>query len=262
MLYTFGECHTYGFNFSRDKDRTWPVRLSKLINEPLTDYSFPGVSNWRTARIISSLNLTKADTVIIAWADADVFEFGVNPDTGYDSFNVSDRSYCITERKTNNISNLVEHTGNITTKRFYRSMSANLDCPETKNLNRLAYTTFYNKLWFKQMFKVMYMATKHILEQSGCKWVMFNSKYILPFEDTDNDYFNDIHYIKGKSIGDLLGVGTIVLDDNYNRVNMSDRSDMDMNPDFCESLLWTSDTHHKISEIIKLKLEELYGDNI
>ncbi len=225
MVYTFGDSYTWGWNFFIDsqlkEQRTqliWPNVIAQKLNQPLTDYSLPASSNWRIARKLQSLPLTKDDIVLIGWTSPTRFEFGLADD--YDIIpNHPDIHYRITD--------LNEDDNGIRTKRMSYHLMDSTTCNYAKNFMWSAYGPFNSELWYREMFKVIFTSCQQILEKAGCKWLMFDvwcdqcddtcftdvSNYIyrgthllnkvrnIPGRDTDKEYWSIEEHIK---IADML----------------------------------------------------------
>lgn len=225
MIYTFGDSYTWGWNFYIDasiddeeqKRLIWPSVLADKLNQPLTDFSLPASSNWRIARKLQSLNLTKDDIVLIGWTAPSRFEFGLADD--YDSIpSHPDIHYRITD--------MAEDDG-IRTKRMSYHLMDSTTCPYAKQFMWGAYGPFNSEAWYKEMFKVMFTSCQHTLDKSECKWLAFDvwcdqcdddvftdvPNYILrgtnllnasrgiPGKDTDKEYWTKEEHIK---VADLL----------------------------------------------------------
>lgn len=179
MLYTFGDSFTWGRNFIDISEEhrvkhIWPTRLAEKLNVEYTNLAVPASSNWRTARKLLNLKLSPTDIVIIGWSEFSRFEFGVNPSH--------------TSPKNNTIADITEVDGNIRTRKFNNLLTKNTSDSKVRDFNKLAYDEFYNEEWFQEMFKVMFHSCCHVLEQSGCKWLMFNTwakQYDKPSTDFD-----------------------------------------------------------------------------
>jgi hypothetical protein len=225
MVYTFGDSYIWGWNFFVDSklkekrtELTWPSVVSKKLNQPFIDYSCPASSNWRIARLIQTLPLTKHDVVLIGWTSPTRFEFGLADD--YDVIsNHSDIHYKITD--------LNEDDNGIRTKRMSYHLMDRTTCNYAKNFMWSAYGPFNSELWYREMFKVMFTSCQQVLEKSKCKWLAFDvwcdqcddtvftdvSNYILrgtnllnysrniPGKDTDKEYWSIEEHI---SIANLL----------------------------------------------------------
>lgn len=225
MIYTFGDSYTWGWNFFIDaelkhqrEELIWPAVLAKKLNQPLTDFSLPASSNWRIARKLQSLPLTKDDIVLIGWTSPTRFEFGLADD--YDTIpNHPDIHYRITDMN--------EDDDGIRTKRMSYHLMDSTTCPLSKQFMWGAYGPFNSELWYKEMFKVMFTSCENILNKSGCKWLSFdvwcdqcdddyladNSNYILrgtnllnasrniPGKETDKVYWSTEEHI---NVADLL----------------------------------------------------------
>lgn len=225
MIYTFGDSYTWGWNFYIDasiddeeqKRLIWPSVLADKLGQPLTDFSLPASSNWRIARKLQSLNLTKDDIVLIGWTAPTRFEFGLADD--YDSIpSHPDIHYRITD---------MNEDDGIKTKRMSYHLMDSTTCPYAKQFMWGAYGPFNSEAWYKEMFKVMFTSCQHTLDKSGCKWLAFDvwcdqcdddvftdvPNYILrgtnllnasrgiPGKDTDKEYWTKEEHIK---VADLL----------------------------------------------------------
>jgi hypothetical protein len=225
MIYTFGDSYTWGWNFYIDasiddeeqKRLIWPSVLADKLGQPLTDFSLPASSNWRIARKLQSLNLTKDDIVLIGWTAPTRFEFGLAHD--YDSIpSHPDIHYRITD---------MEEDDGIRTKRMSYHLMDSTTCQYAKQFMWSAYGPFNSEAWYKEMFKVMFTSCQNILDKSGCRWLAFDvwcdqcdddvftdvSNYILrgtnllnasrgiPGKDTDKEYWTKEEHIK---VADLL----------------------------------------------------------
>lgn len=172
MIYVFGDSYIWGWNFFIDHDLkdqrtnlTWPAILSQKLNKPLTDFSLPASSNWRIARKLQSLSLTKNDIVLIGWTAPSRFEFGLADD--YDIVpNHSDIHYRITDMN--------EEDNDIRTKRMSYHLMDSTTCQYAKQFMWSAYGPFNSEPWYKEMFKVMFNSCQNILDQSGCTWLAFD----------------------------------------------------------------------------------------
>ena len=225
MIYTFGDSYTWGWNFYIDasiddeeqKRLIWPSVLADKLGQPLTDFSLPASSNWRIARKLQSLNLTKDDIVLIGWTAPTRFEFGLADD--YDSIpSHPDIHYRITD---------MNEDDGIRTKRMSYHLMDSTTCQYAKQFMWGAYGPFNSEAWYKEMFKVMFTSCQNILDKSECKWLAFDvwcdqcgddvftdvSNYILrgtnllnasrgiPGKDTDKEYWTKEEHIK---VADLL----------------------------------------------------------
>ena len=226
MIYTFGDSYMWGWNFFIDadinedqrKELVWPAVLAKKLNQPLTDYSLPASSNWRTARKLQALPLTKDDIVLIGWTAPTRFEFGLADD--YDIIpNHPDINYRITD--------LNEDDNGVRTKRLSYHLMDRTTCHYAKNFMWSAYGPFNSEPWYKEMFKVMFTSCQNVLDKAGCKWLAFDvwcdqcddtdfidvSNYILrgtnllnasrniPGKETDKEYWSKEEHI---NVADLL----------------------------------------------------------
>jgi hypothetical protein len=225
MIYTFGDSYTWGWNFYIDasiddeeqKRLIWPSVLADKLGQPLTDFSLPASSNWRIARKLQSLNLTKDDIVLIGWTAPTRFEFGLAHD--YDSIpSHPDIHYRITD---------MDEDDGIKTKRMSYHLMDSTTCQYAKQFMWGAYGPFNSEAWYKEMFKVMFTSCQNILDKSRCRWLAFDvwcdqcdddvftdvPNYILrstnllnasrgiPGKDTDKEYWTKEEHIK---VADLL----------------------------------------------------------
>jgi hypothetical protein len=225
MIYTFGDSYTWGWNFYIDasiddeeqKRLIWPSVLADKLGQPLTDFSLPASSNWRIARKLQSLNLTKDDIVLIGWTAPTRFEFGLADD--YDSIpSHPDIHYRITD---------MNEDDGIRTKRMSYHLMDSTTCQYAKQFMWGAYGPFNSEAWYKEMFKVMFTSCQNILDKSECRWLAFDvwcdqcdddvftdvSNYILrgtnllnasrgiPGKDTNKEYWTKEEHIK---VADLL----------------------------------------------------------
>lgn len=186
MIYTFGDSYTWGWNFYIDasiddeeqKRLIWPSVLADKLGQPLTDFSLPASSNWRIARKLQSLNLTKDDIVLIGWTAPTRFEFGLADD--YDSIpSHHDIHYRITD---------MNEDDGIKTKRMSYHLMDSTTCPYAKQFMWGAYGPFNSEAWYKEMFKVMFTSCQNILDKSGCKWLAFD----VWCDQCDDDVFTDV----------------------------------------------------------------------
>jgi len=220
-LLAFGDSFTYGFNFDKARERlVWPYLLSSELKYSCENFSAPGASNWRTTRLLNSVDITETDIVVISWTDSSRFEFGVNKD------------YDPPEIKEGRIGDLIEDEGLYKTKRFFWQLSERTLDSNAKLFNDLAYGQFYNQYWFEEMFLIMLNACYQKLEKSGCKWLMFNA-WSVPISKKISapDQF-------------LFGVDQ----------NMTEIIRKNQNLDY-----WSKEEHQLISIMLKSKLNEIYG---
>jgi hypothetical protein len=172
MLYTFGDSMSFGWNLYKvysEEDRkalAWPGKLSKMLDVPLTDFSFPGASNWRAARILQSLPLTKDDVVVIQWSSFGRTEVGVNPNYQYNSTMHEDEKYKILDG--------TQEDFGVRTKNLCRTIIPHTTDEFTKKYMYHTFNTFWNEEWFLQMFKVMMSSSLYVLQKSECKFIIFD----------------------------------------------------------------------------------------
>lgn len=196
MLYTFGDSITYGadlvkLGFSDDErvKLTWPGILANMLDQPLTDLSFPAASSWRIARQVQNLNLTKDDYVFIQWTTPHRFEFGVNNEYDYDS------------AQTEKIFRMVDQVQNIDgarTKDMCHSIIYKTTDSVCKDMMKMAYSKMFNETWYHQMFRVMVQSTVYVLDKSECKYIMFDGW----MKNCDDRYFTDVpnYVLRGTTI--------------------------------------------------------------
>ena len=186
MIYTFGDSYTWGWNFYIDasindeeqKRLIWPSVLADKLGQTLTDFSLPASSNWRIARKLQSLNLTKDDIVLIGWTAPTRFEFGLADD--YDSIpSHPDIHYRITD---------MNEDDGIKTKRMSYHLMDSTTCPYAKQFMWGAYGPFNSEAWYKEMFKVMFTSCQNILDKSECRWLAFD----VWCDQCDDDVFTDV----------------------------------------------------------------------
>jgi hypothetical protein len=178
MLYTFGDSFTWGRNFIDISEEhrvkhIWPTRLAEKLNVEYVNLAVPASSNWRTARKLLNLKLSPEDIVIIGWSEFSRFEFGVNPS------HISP--------KNNTIADVTEIDGNVRTRKFNHLLTENTSDSKVSDFNKLAYNEFYNEQWFQEMFKVMFHSCCRVLEQSGCRWMMFNT-WAVQYDKTSTEF--------------------------------------------------------------------------
>lgn len=187
MVYTFGDSFMWGWNFFIDadigeeqrKELVWPAVLAKKLNQPLTDFSLPASSNWRIARKLQSLPLTKHDIVLIGWTAPTRFEFGLADD--YNSIpNHPDINYRITD--------LNEDDDGVRTKRLSYHLMDRTTCQYAKNFMWSAYGPFNSEAWYREMFKVMFTSCQNVLDKSGCKWLAFD----VWCDQCDDEQYKDV----------------------------------------------------------------------
>lgn len=234
MVYVFGDSYIWGWNFFTDaelKDKreelTWPSLLAKKLNQPLINFSLPASSNWRIARILQSLNLTKDDYVIIGWTSPTRFEFGLADDYDIEPSH-PDIHYRITDYN--------EDDGITRTKRMSYHLMDRTTCQYARNFMWHAYGPFNSEAWYREMFKVMFTSCQNILDKSECKWIAFDV-WCDQCEQTD---FNDVkNYIFRDT--NLL---------NYSRNIPGKETDKEY---------WSKEEHIHIAELL---MEELQNERI
>lgn len=227
MLYSFGDSITYGFNFLDFPNReaiVYTSFFSKKLRTPFKNLSLPGSSNWRTARIIQSLDLNKDDVVLIMWSCVTRMELGIN--TRYNLTPPHNDFYS----QAGDVIEVDKNNSNIITKRFYPQLSQCTSDAESKLLNNILYNKFYNEHWYEEMFKIMYCSVVHKLCKIGCKWIMFNG-WDVQCQKSDYE-FDDNYLFPKNTMSSFLGV---------------DRSKY-----------WNKEEHQKASLILYEKFNEIY----
>lgn len=206
MLYTFGDSITYGADLVKqgvsDEERrqiTWPGVLAEMLEQPLTDLSFPAASSWRIARQVQNLNLTKDDYVFIQWTTPHRFEFGVNQEYNYETTN-KEHIFRIVDQ--------IQVDGDVRTKDMCHSLIYHTTDTVCKNMMKTAYSKMFNEQWYHQMFRVMVQSTVYVLEKSQCRYIMFDGW----MKNCDDKYFQDVpnYVFRGTTISnycrDVAGV--------------------------------------------------------
>jgi hypothetical protein len=192
MIYVIGDSFSFGYNFFRDgvtdrKDIIYSTILSKKLNLECKNLSMPGGSNWRTARIIQSLPLTKNDFVIIAWSESMRFELG-NLETQILPNDVVIKTSDIEQLEDHHkvkmlgkdfpIKDFVEKNDKVLTRRLFPSMIDSLDQIKNHNFKNIAeklYLHYADFEWLENMFLLMFTSVLYNLNKSECKFIMFNS---------------------------------------------------------------------------------------
>jgi hypothetical protein len=225
MIYTFGDSYTWGWNFYIDasiddeeqKRLIWPSVLADKLGQPLTDFSLPASSNWRIARKLQSLKLTKDDIVLIGWTAPTRFEFGLAHD--YDSIpSHPDIHYRITD---------MDEDDGIRTKRMSYHLMDSTTCQYAKQFMWGAYGPFNSEAWYKEMFKVMFTSCQNILDKSECRWLAFD----VWCDQCDDDVFTDVpNYI-------LRGTNLL----NASRGILGKDTDKEY---------WTKEEHIKVADLL------------
>jgi len=216
MLITFGDSFTYGFNFEEAERNSviYPSLIGEILEQEVLNTAAPGGSNWRIARQLQSIKLSEEDTVIIAWSIPNRFEFGVSP------------KHSLTPIIEGRIGDLVEKSGELITKRFFEQLTDRTTDKEAKKLNEIIYNEFNNDAWFSEMFKVMYASCVHILEQSQCKWCMFNAWSV----QAPGNYHRNYLYSDNT-------MSSIIKADGY----------------------WNKEQHKQVASILLKELDKIYG---
>lgn len=225
MLYTFGDSVTWGrnlFDVSEDHrvKHIWPTRLAEKLNVEYINFAVPASSNWRTARKLLNLKLSPNDIVIIGWSEFSRFEFGVNPS------HISP--------KNNTIADITEIDDEIRTRKFNHLLSERTSDQKVKEFNKLAYNEFYNEQWFQEMFRVMFHSCCRVLEQSKCKWIVFNT-WAKQYDKISTEF--DIPQY-------FLGQKSTMTEYIRNTENIS---------------YWSEKEHESVADLLCNKLNTLYG---
>ena len=225
MLYTFGDSFTWARNFFDISEEhrvkhMWPTRLAEKLNVEYANLAVPASSNWRTARKLLSLDLSSNDIVVIGWSEFSRFEFGVN--TSH------------TSPRNNSIADITEIDGNIRTRKFNQLLSERTSDIKVKEFNKLAYNEFYNEQWFQEMFKLMFHSCCRVLEQSGCKWIVFNT-WATQYDKISTEFDIPQYFLGQKS--------TMT---EYIR-------------DTKEVSYWSEKEHEFVADLLYDKLNKLYG---
>jgi hypothetical protein len=179
-LYTFGDSFTYGYNFLPNEElrkrSIWPTKLANLLNYELVDLSIPGGSNWRIARLISSMDFELDCLVVIGFTTHKRFEFGVSQQHQIPEVFV--------ENGMPRIGDLVEEEGKLLTKRFFPQLDERSSDIDAKIFSAIAFSEFFNAEWFSRMQGVNFNSIRHRMQKH--KWMAFNA-WSKPFEP--NDYW-------------------------------------------------------------------------
>jgi hypothetical protein len=231
-LYTFGDSFTYGYNFLPDEElrkrSIWPTKLSTLLNYELVDLSIPGGSNWRIARLISSMNFEPDCLVVIAFSTHKRFEFGVNKQHNSPEIFIKNGLPLIGD--------LIETEGNLLTKRFFPQLSERTSDIDAKIFSAIAFSEFFNEEWFSKMQGVNFNSIQHNLQNK--KWMVFNA-WSKPFEK--NDYWVEQANIKNY----VLGVNNVMSE------ILSNTSD--------DSFFYLDkDQHTKLADILLKEYKNIY----
>lgn len=235
MLYTFGDSMTFGWNLYKEmseEDRqslAWPGVLSRMLDVPVKDFSFPGASNWKPARILQSLPLTEQDIVVIQWSAFDRIEIGVNETYEYNSTTPDDAKYKIVDS--------TQTEDGIKTKNLCRTLIPHTTDQTTKKFMFHVYNTFWSERWHREMFKVMLTSCCYRLEKAKCKYIMFDGW----MQHCDDDLFRDIpnYIIRGTTMNNITK--------NINGVVTNDLG------------YGGPDQNRIIAETVYKSLEEIYG---
>ena len=255
MIYVLGDSFSFGWNFFMDsrKDREQLVfghLLSKKLNMPYKNLSMPAGSNWRIARLVSMLDLTKDDVVVISWTAPDRYEVPSQPL----NFSPLDKVFDINNHKVEDFKlsmpgeffQFIERFNNQYTRRVYRGLiDAKYKTNNNifKNLYNTMYENFYCPKYYDQMFKVMYSSTLCYLQHSQCKFIMFNG------------WTNNC-----QKVTDIFNIKEYLFGSNHNMTSVIRNKKPTNPPEYYTPLLeyWTEKEHEQVAEIIYKKLKELY----
>lgn len=195
-LYTFGDSLTYGWNFvdnvseQHRKEMCWPHMLSTLMGVELKDYSFPGSSNWRTARLIQNLDLKSDDIVIVQLAGFDRMETGISPDYKYNSGITG--KYEIIDKP------IIEN--GILVKGMCKTFLAKTTDKIFKKYLYNAYSSMWNEKWHMEINKIMITSILSNLRYN--KFIIFDGWVKNCY---DNDFNETPQYIlRGTHLLDYL----------------------------------------------------------
>lgn len=214
-LYTFGDSCTYGYSFLPDEEKRkrsiWPTKLANALGYELVECSIPGSSNWRMARLISSMEFEPDALVIVAFSTHCRFEFGVSPNHEIPPIS-ADNGIPI-------IGDLVEIDGNLITKRFFARLDERTNDIDAKLFSVLAFSEFFNQEWFSRMQGVCFNAIQHALRKN--QWMAFNA-WTRPFEEGDywlsqadiKNYALGLRGVMSEQVSDVRGVDLPYWDDN------------------------------------------------
>lgn len=212
MIYVFGDSLTYGWNFLKSgkasirEQLVYPYLLGKKLNEVVLNLSVPGNNNWNIARNIQKYNFTENDYVVIAWTDIMRLELGCSANQllgKTDKLKIVESSNIIT------LENFIEDGDGLSfiekEKKFYvRRISARFlqspslwECQDKDfyNFVKQLYFNYISEEYMEEMFTVMFTSVLHKLQNSKCKFVMFNS--FSPVSKNNNELLNIPEYIAG-----------------------------------------------------------------
>lgn len=255
MIYVIGDSFTYGHNFIDMPDRVskiYSTHLGKLLDKDVKNLSVPGSSNWRIARVISALELSKEDVVVINWTDSMRLELGnsnkqlfttkgAKSPMIFDYENLGNANN--PSRVESNLNFLEKHNGV-----YYRRIAPSLFTIEDDEILdksflemcKLLYSSYMSEDWCEDMFLIMFQAVVYKLRTSKCKFVMFNS-WNNPYKKTNlmldiPEYMlgyqnNMCKYLRGQ---DVLPIKI---------------SNFEKNKDY-KDIYWTIDEHNKIADIL------------
>ena len=211
------------------KRSIWPTKLAALLGYELVECSIPGSSNWRMARLISSMQFEPDSLVVIGFSTHYRFEFGVSPEHELQPIFVDDGMP--------RIGDLVEIDGDLRTKRFFSSLDERTSDMDAKLFAVLAFSEFFNKPWFSKMQVVNFNAIQHALRTN--RWMAFNA-WTRPFEEEDS-------LIAGNGVRNYaLGANEIMSE------RVSDIRGRDLT-------YWSDEQHTKAAIILLEEYRRIYG---
>lgn len=219
MLYTFGDSMTHGWDLMREgysenerRSVTWPSLLARRLNQPLTDLSYPGASNWRIARQLQNFKLTKDDVVVIQWTNPLRFEFGVSDNYNYEQ-TLKDKDPH--HNPDYDQFDVIEDENGMRTKMMCYTLLHRTSEGPHRDFMKYAYREMRSDKWYEEMFRVMMSSCLYHLQKSGCKFIMFDGWT----KQCDECYFKDIpQYILRGTIAANYGrgeTGTQLKDKKY-----------------------------------------------
>ena len=247
MIYVLGDSYSFGYNFWMDnknrKELIYGHHLSKKLNVPLRNLAVPGGSNWRIARLLSTLSLNKDDVVIIGWSATERYEM---PVTKY-SLSPLDKVFDTYDQNffegpaPPNFSQWVEKTNNLYTRRIIHTTFNNqkkIMNENFKNLHQKLFKHHVSFQYFNEMFYILYKACLYQLKSSNAKFLMFNA---WSSDVDEKSEYNIKEYLFGP------------------KSNMTDviRSENSKSKTKTASY-WDENEHKQVAEILYTKLKEYY----
>lgn len=220
MIYVLGDSFTWGYNFIFDKINKVPVtrlskiystKLGKLLDQEVTNLSINGCSNWRIARIISSLELSENDFVVINWTDSMRLELGSsNSQMIYNKGNVpiidqtslqnlEENKFLNELKKDFPFGEFIEKDKSLYLRRIFPAMFT-IEHNDKFNDDfiefvKQMYTFYVSDKWCEDMFLLMFMATIYKLKTENAKFAMFNT-FRSPYSK-NSDMLDIPEYIVG-----------------------------------------------------------------